>query len=79
MLTQLHHENIVNGIRIVNVCNIGIPAGATWEESCAYVKDWCKANDAAYYGAPREDFSYHAAVSGAKAAGKTIVVVDDLS
>ena len=40
---------------------------------------WCEANNAHYYAADREDFSYISAAFRAEEAGKTVVVAEDLS
>lgn len=57
----------------------GCPSDLSYERETEWLKDWLARNGAAYYAAPREEFSLHAARMLAVAEGKTTVVVEDLS
>lgn len=75
-------------IKVINVCDVlGTIFGKDWasdfyrtyEETQAAIMTWCDANDAHYYARGREDFSRIDAIAEARSAGKTSVVVEDLS
>jgi hypothetical protein len=57
----------------VNASDVG------WEESCALVQQFTKNVDALYYARPGEDFTTHEALYLAREAGKSIVILEDLS
>lgn len=72
--------------RAVNICDlIDHLFGTDWtkhpvyEETGRAIKRWCEEHDAAYYSADRENFFIGAACDQAKAEGKRVVVVEDLS
>lgn len=74
------------GIKFINICDwLEDLFGNDWSKHPTYaetgeiLRDWCEKNDAAYYAAPREDFSYVDAMDVAKTANKLIIVVEDLS
>ena len=68
---------------VYNICSVMNeidPEGKlSYKESGIKLKEWCDTHDAAYYAAPRETFSLHAAIEKAEAEGKSRVVVEDLS
>jgi len=78
------------GVEIVNDCDLmeilfpgywsqALYANYSWEEmSCAVVK-WCMENDAHYYAREKHEFIIYEAVHEAKDAGKSVVVVENMS
>ena len=72
--------------KVVNICRlIDHLFGTDWskhpvyEETGEAIMRWCEEHDAAYYSADRENFFIGAACDQAKAEGKSVVVVEDLS
>ena len=70
-------------IRVVSICEVmeTINPGDTipYMETGPLLKKWCEENDAVYYAAPRESFFEWKGVEKALAAGKSTVVVEDMS
>jgi hypothetical protein len=77
-------------IEVVNICDLleilfpgyweaGKYKDHTWDVTSKAVIKWCEDNDAHYYGAPRESFSIYTGIREAEAAGKSKVVVEDMS
>lgn len=72
-------------VQVVNVCDLLDVVNPGWLDNYDYdtnmdkVFEWCEANNAHYYAADREDFSYISAAFRAEEAGKTVVVAEDLS
>lgn len=66
-------------VKVVTIGEIGILDTMTWDESIAFLREYCERENATYYAAPRERFSIESAKTTAAALGKTIVVVEDLS
>lgn len=74
-MTKVRSEDV----QVRTIGEIGIPATMTWDESIAFLREYCEREQATYYAAPKERFSLHAARMTAAALGKTVVVVEDLS
>lgn len=81
-------ECTYEGVAVINVCHLlDVIYGKNWAgdfnrsyaETQSAIMAWCDANDSHYYARGREDFSRYEAVEEAKQAGKTAVVVEDLS
>ena len=81
-------ESSYEGVALINVCHLldslfckDWPRDYTrpYAETQAAIMAWCEANEAHYYARGREEFSHSEAVDEAKQAGKTAVVVEDLS
>jgi len=81
-------ECTYEGVALINVCHLletifgdgwAGDFSRTYEETQSAIMGWCDANDAHYYARGREDFSHFEAIEEAKQAGKTAVVVEDLS
>lgn len=51
----------------------------SWEDTSKAIHHWLGAHDAHYYARPAESFSLYEARREAAAAGKRVVVVDNLS
>lgn len=68
-----------DGIDCYNVCDVCPDPTSTFAEDLNTISEFCVEFDAAYYSAPREDFSYAAAVQQAQSQGKTRVIVEDMS
>ena len=78
---------VYDGVKVINICALidvilpdywGNPNYTYADESKA-VMDWCEANDAHYYADVRENFWVGHGVREAREAGKSVVVVEDLS
>ena len=50
-----------------------------WDESCAWIDQWCRDHKASFYSVPGEDFFLFRARELAIAEGNTTVLVDSLS
>lgn len=79
---------VQDGIEVINICDLleaffGEAAfkwnGPSYKETSAKVREWVAEKDAYYYSDVKEDFFIWKGVSEAKAAGKKIVVVENLS
>ncbi len=72
-----------DGIELIGVCDVldlVDPEGeAEYMESGRLIREWCAANDAITYSAPRENFSDWTAADMAREAGVSRVVCEDLS
>jgi len=77
-----------DGIKVVGICAlIDALFPDYFENSLDYtyaavsdaVMKWCEENDSAYYADVREEFWVGHGISEAKEAGKSVVVVEDLS
>lgn len=66
-------------MKLVSINEIGMPDDLTFAESAVWLADWCEKNDAHYYGRPKDLFYEYEAVQEARAEGKSVVVVEDLS
>jgi len=71
-------------IEIYNICHLMVAVDPTYsmpyeEFNKKVLNRWLELNDAVYYAAPRENFSYYDAAETARKAGKTKVMVEDLS
>lgn len=76
--------DIIDGINIINICDwldatFKYEKEHDYEETGRILRIWCAANDATYYGRPRENFFMREAVELAKKDGKETVIVEDLS
>ena len=76
------------GVAVINVCTLldrllGRDRyernDVTYEEETKAVRNWLHVTGAHYYAAPREKFNEYTAIREAKKAGKTAVVVEDMS
>jgi hypothetical protein len=72
-----------DGVKLYNIChladNLNWNFQMSYEEEMEQLKKWCKDNNATYYAAPRETFSYYDAVKTAIQEGKVKCIVEDLS
>jgi hypothetical protein len=73
-------------VKVVNICRwLDFTYGLDWSNRPDYettgkaLMAWCEANDSHYYARCREDFSEPEALIEAVEAGKTTVVVEDMS
>ena len=74
--------NTLEGVKIVNIISLLSKIGGdmlTYEENSARVMKWAKEHNADYYAQTREKFNIIDAIDQAKANGKDIVIVEDLS
>ena len=78
---------VYDGVKVINICaliDVMLPdywgnPNYTYKETNKIVMDWCEANDAHYYADVRENFWVGHGVREAKEAGKSVVIVEDLS
>jgi len=79
---------LVNAVEEVSVCRlmdelygegVWLSHKVKYEDECKAVQEWCEKNNAYYYAMPREHFSVWEARRKAVEAGKTKVVLEDLS
>ena len=73
-------------VKVVNACHLldkiyGLDGwlNLDYDDMGSSIAKWCYEKGAFYYSAPRDEFSTYAACVEALAAGKNIVVVEDLS
>lgn len=75
-------------VKVINICDLlenlfpGYFDGKVrpgFDETGEAVIEWCKKNDAHFYARCREDFFMWEGVDEASSAGKTVVVVEDMS
>lgn len=78
----------VDAVKAITVCEVldqHLPGWVTdytpdaYERCCAVVREYCEKNNAHYYARGDEDFSKYEAQREAYEAGKTLVVLDNLS
>ena len=69
------------GVRVVNICDLPgmLDLSVSYDEQTAKLDTFLAVAGAEYYARPRESFFVYEAVELAKAAGKAVVVVEDLS
>ena len=76
---------IQDGIQVVSASKLlEVVLGESWwkvsyKEETEAIKKWIADNDATYYAAPKEDFFIWKGIEKAKAEGKKIVVVENMS
>lgn len=85
MVGMVGDEYIQDTVQVINICTlIDEIFGEDWwkegyQEINPVIMQWAKDNDVHYYAAPREDFFLWRGVRQAWEAGKTAVLVEDLS
>lgn len=85
MTTDFDAVDAVTTITVCAVLDQTLPGWATdytdgaYERECAAVREYCEKNNAHYYARDNEDFSKYEAQREAHEAGKTLVVLDNLS
>ena len=77
--TGMQFETEVKVVGIVDLLNDLNVWGLPYEEQGKLVMAWAAKNDALYYARPRESFFESEAVNLARKAGKSVVIVEDLS
>jgi hypothetical protein len=85
---EVMYRDRVTGVAVINVCRLldrlfgsdryDRPR-VSYEEESEAIRNWLHVTGAHYYAAPREDFNEYTAVRQAQEAGKTAVVVEDMS
>jgi hypothetical protein len=83
LVPQVHRAILPFKIEVYNICHLHDAVDPTWsipyDEFTKIVKEWCELNEASFYAAPREKFSYLEAMKLAITENKTKVLVEDLS
>lgn len=75
------------GVSVIDICDLMESlfgpqiwgAGPGWDEEVAAVKKWVTENDAHYYSHEKQGYNPVIGAIGAKHAGKTVVVVENMS
>ena len=82
--------NVINGVRVININDWltaaygdefwdGRFSNPDYEQTGKELMAWCADHNAAYWAAPREDFSVQVAAKFARDRGNKMVVVEDMS
>lgn len=66
-------------IHVVSVEETGCPMDLPYDQTGAWLRDWCCRHNATYYARPREEFCLAHAREQAIREGKSTVIVEDLS
>ena len=70
---------MTDDIKFLSVEETGCPTHLSYEASGAWLMSWCKANNAGYYAAPKEDFFLWKAEKIAREKGYRVMVVENMS
>jgi len=82
MMTEMQismFEDRVARVLVLTVEQTGCPMDLPYDQTGAWLRNWCCRHNATYYARPREDFSIREAREQAVRENKSTVIVENMS